>query len=177
VEAEAALARQASTDALTGLPNRRETFRRLEELTAAQGTMGEAERPGIALAFCDIDHFKRVNDSLGHAAGDALLLAIGQRLRSALRPDDLVGRIGGDELLVVVVGVADLQTAMERAEALRAAVRGPLPISNNHLDVTASIGVTLFQQGESVDALVARADAAMYQAKQAGRDRVIPIQP
>lgn len=177
VEAEAALARQASTDALTGLPNRRETFRRLEALTAAQGTMGEAARPGLALAFCDIDHFKRVNDSLGHAAGDALLLAIGQRLRAVLRPDDLVGRIGGDELLVVLVGVADLQTAMERAEALRAAVREPLPITNNHLDVTASIGVTLFQPGESVDALVARADAAMYEAKQAGRDRVIPIQP
>jgi diguanylate cyclase (GGDEF)-like protein/PAS domain S-box-containing protein len=171
VEAEAALARQASTDALTGLPNRRETFRQLEELTRSCG----ADLPPLALAFCDLDWFKRVNDSHGHAAGDALLVAVGERLRTALRPDDLVGRIGGDELLVVLVGVTDLKEALERAEGLRAAVREPLPIANVSLDLTVSIGVTLFQPGESVDALVARADAAMYRAKQAGRDRVIPI--
>ncbi len=171
VEAEEALARQASTDALTGLPNRRETFRQLEELTRSCG----AELPPLALAFCDLDWFKRVNDSHGHGAGDALLVAVGERLRAALRPDDLVGRIGGDELLVVLVGVTDLEEALVRAEALRSAVCQPLPIANTSLEVTASIGVTLFQRGESVDALVARADAAMYRAKQAGRDRVIPI--
>ena len=171
VEAEAALERQASTDALTGLPNRRETFRQLEQLTSTCG----AELPPLALAFCDLDWFKRVNDSHGHGAGDALLVAVGERLRGALGPDDLVGRIGGDELLVVLVGVTDLEEALERAEGLRVAVRQPLPIATTNLEVTASIGVTLFQRGESVDALVARADAAMYQAKQAGRDRVIPI--
>ena len=171
VEAEAALERQASTDALTGLPNRRETFRQLEQLTSTCG----AELPPLALAFCDLDWFKRVNDSHGHGAGDALLVAVGERLRGALGPDDLVGRIGGDELLVVLVGVTDLEEALERAEGLRVAVRQPLPIATTSLEVTASIGVTLFQRGESVDALVARADAAMYRAKQAGRDRVIPI--
>jgi len=171
VEAEAALARQASTDALTGLPNRRETFRRLEQLTRSCAP----DLPPLALAFCDLDWFKRVNDSHGHGAGDALLVAVGERLRASLRPDDLVGRIGGDELLVVLVGVTDLEEALVRAEALRDAVRQPLPIANTSLEVTASIGVTLFQRGESVDALVARADAAMYRAKQAGRDRVIPI--
>ena len=171
VEAEAALERQASTDALTGLPNRRETFRQLEQLTSACG----AELPPLALAFCDLDWFKRVNDNHGHGAGDALLVAVGERLQAALGPDDLVGRIGGDELLVVLVGVTDLEEALERAEALRTSVRQPLPIATTSLEVTVSIGVTLFQRGESVDALVARADAAMYQAKQAGRDRVIPI--
>lgn len=171
VEAEEALARQASTDALTGLPNRRETFRQLEQLTRSSG----ADLPPLALAFCDLDWFKRVNDSHGHGAGDALLVAVGERLRAALRPDDLVGRIGGDELLVVLLGVVDLEEALKRAEALRAAVRQPLPVANASLDVTASIGVTLFRPGESMDALVARADAAMYRAKQAGRDRVIPI--
>ena len=171
VEAEAALERQASTDALTGLPNRRETFRQLEQLTRTCGP----DLPPLALAFCDLDWFKRVNDSHGHGAGDALLVAVGERLQAALGPDDLVGRIGGDELLVVLVGVTDLEEALERAEGLRVAVRQPLPIATTNLEVTASIGVTLFQRGESVDALVARADAAMYQAKQAGRDRVIPI--
>ena len=76
---------------------------------------------------------------------------------------------------MVLVGVTDLEEALERAEALRTSVRQPLPIATTSLEVTVSIGVTLFQRGESVDALVARADAAMYQAKQAGRDRVIPI--
>ena len=171
VEAEAALARQASTDALTGLPNRRETFRQLEQRTGSCG----ADLPPLALAFCDLDWFKRVNDNHGHSAGDALLVAVAERLQAVLQPDDLVGRIGGDELLVVLMGVTDLGEALERSEALRAAVRQPLPLATTSLDVTASIGVTLFQPGESVDALVARADAAMYQAKQAGRDRVIPI--
>ena len=171
VEAEEALARQASTDALTGLPNRRETFRQLEQLTRSCGV----ERPPLALAFCDLDWFKRVNDSHGHAAGDALLVAVAQRLRSALQPDDRLGRIGGDELLVVLMGVTDLEEAQKRAEVLRGAVRDPLPFADTLLAVSASIGVTLFKPGESVDALVARADAAMYQAKQAGRDRVIPI--
>ena len=171
VEAEEALARQANTDALTGLPNRRETFRQLEQLTRSCGV----ERPPLALAFCDLDWFKRVNDSHGHAAGDALLVAVAQRLRSALQPDDRLGRIGGDELLVVLMGVTDLEEAQKRAEVLRGAVRDPLPFADTLLAVSASIGVTLFKPGESVDALVARADAAMYQAKQAGRDRVIPI--
>lgn len=175
VEAETALARQASSDALTGLANRRETFRRLEQLIGREA----AGTPPLALAFCDLDRFKEVNDSHGHAAGDALLVAAGERLRAVLRPADLVGRIGGDELLVVLVGVSSLEEALTQAEALRAAVRHPLPIPTASqtvtLHATMSIGVTLSQPGESVDALVARADAALYQAKQAGRDRVVSL--
>ena len=171
VEAEAALARQASTDALTGLPNRRETFRRLAELIDSCASDGTT----LALAFCDLDRFKDINDNHGHAAGDALLMSAGERLSSELRPCDLAGRIGGDELLVVLVGIGGLEEALSAAERMGKALRQPLPIDGATLHVTASIGVTLFQPGESVDALVARADAAMYQAKQAGRDRVIPI--
>lgn len=133
------------TDPLSGLANRRETFRQLEQLTRISGA--ELPPPPLALAFCELDWFKRVNDSHGHAAGDALLAAVGERLRRVQRPDDRVGRSGGDELLV----------------------------ANTSLQVTASIGVTLFQPGESVDVLVARADAAIYRAKQDCRDRVIPI--
>ena len=173
VEAEAALERQASTDALTGLPNRRETFRRLAALT--NGKANAADSPSVALAFCDLDHFKQINDRHGHAAGDALLQCVGERLQRVLRRIDLVGRIGGDELLVMLVGVSNIKEALALAEAMRVAVREPVAIGATSVTTTLSIGITLCRPGESVDALVARADAAMYQAKQAGRDRVIPI--
>jgi diguanylate cyclase (GGDEF)-like protein len=162
---------RAATDALTGLPNRRETFRRLAALTNANA----ADSPSVALAFCDLDHFKQINDRHGHAAGDALLQCVGERLQRVLRCIDLVGRIGGDELLVMLVGVSNIKEALALAEAMRVAVREPVAIGATSVTTTLSIGITLCRPGESVDALVARADAAMYQAKQAGRDRIVPI--
>ncbi|MEB3351004.1 MAG: PAS domain S-box protein [Cyanobacteriota bacterium] len=171
VEAEQALARQARTDSLTGLPNRRDTFARLAALTGAATAAG---RP-LALAFCDLDHFKAINDRHGHAAGDALLLAVSERMRQVVRRTDVVGRIGGDELLVLLDGVDGLEEALGLAETLRRQARQPVEFAGRSFAVTLSIGVTLFRPGESVDALVARADAAMYEAKQSGRDRVIAI--
>jgi diguanylate cyclase (GGDEF)-like protein/PAS domain S-box-containing protein len=171
VEAEEALARQARTDSLTGLPNRRETLSQLAALTGAT----TAARRTVALAFCDLDHFKEINDRHGHAAGDALLLAVSGRLVQVLRSTDLVGRIGGDELLVLLDGVDGLEEAIALAERLRRRAREPVEVDGRRFAVTLSIGVTLYRPGESVDALVARADAAMYDAKTSGRDRVIAI--
>jgi diguanylate cyclase (GGDEF)-like protein/PAS domain S-box-containing protein len=171
VEAEEALARQARTDSLTGLPNRRGT---LTQLAALTGATTAASRT-VALAFCDLDHFKEINDRYGHAAGDALLLAVSGRLVQVLRSTDLVGRIGGDELLVLLDGVDGLEEAIALAERLRRRAREPVEVDGRRFAVTLSIGVTLYRPGESVDALVARADAAMYDAKTSGRDRVIAI--
>jgi diguanylate cyclase (GGDEF)-like protein len=117
----------------------------------------------------------QINDRHGHAAGDALLLAVSGRLVQVLRSTDLVGRIGGDELLVLLDGVDGLEEAIALAERLRRRAREPVEVDGRRFAVTLSIGVTLYRPGESVDALVARADAAMYDAKTSGRDRVIAI--
>jgi diguanylate cyclase (GGDEF)-like protein len=118
-----------------------------------------------------------VNDSCGHAAGDGLLQTIAQRLQAATREEDLVARLGGDELLVAFPGMEALEQAVAIAETIRQAAAEPV-VSNGHQPVqaTLSIGVTLARPGESVDGLIARADQAMYQAKQGGRNQVIPIQ-
>jgi diguanylate cyclase (GGDEF)-like protein/PAS domain S-box-containing protein len=169
VAAEAELDRRARTDALTGLLNRNEIFERLS-------WMQEHRRQGdgqVAVLFCDIDHFKAINDTHGHAGGDAVLMALAQRLQSCSRQDDLVGRIGGDELLVVLKGMPSLEKAQAIAAKMHAAAKAPLTLASGEVVPTLSIGVTLIREGESVDGVVERADQAMYAAKQLGRDRMI----
>ena len=170
VAVEQQLEHRARTDELTQLLNRKEVLSRIQTLS------GQSRRTGheLAVLFCDIDRFKEINDSHGHAAGDEVLRAMAERLRHTLRTsDDLAARMGGDELLVVLHGVQDLPNAAEIAEKLRAAAAEPVPIPGGHVHVTLSIGVTLADKGESTDTLVARADTAMYRAKQGGRNRVI----
>ncbi len=168
VAAEQALQRQARTDELTGLLNRRETFSLLEHLLG-----GPHRRDSVvAIAFCDLDDFKQVNDTHGHAAGDALLREIATRVRAVVRVGDLVARFGGDELLIVLVGVADADEAVQLAEQIRAEIRRPLVVSSATIRSGASVGVTMMAAGDSVDELIARADRAMYRAKRAGGDRV-----
>lgn len=169
VAAEQELQRRARTDDLTGLLNRREILERLGRLATPPHDRG------LAVLFCDLDGFKGINDRHGHLAGDALLRAVAQRLQEGLRGGDLVARVGGDELMVVLAGVRQLADAEAIAETLRRRVAAPVPTARGSLAVTVSIGVTLLQAGEGVDALIARADQAMYMAKQAGRNRVIPI--
>ena len=170
VAVEQQLEHRARTDELTQLLNRKEVLSRIQTLN------GQSRRTGheLAVLFCDIDRFKEINDSHGHAAGDEVLRAMAERLRQTLRTsDDLAARIGGDELLVVLHGVQDLSNAVEIAEKLRAAAAEPVAIAGGHVHATLSIGATLAHKGESTDALVARADTAMYRAKQGGRNHVV----
>lgn len=171
VAAEAALEYRACFDDLTGLLSRSEVFEQMETIAKHPRRTGHE----TALLFCDLDHFKQVNDLHGHAGGDQLLKTVAERLKTAVRDQDLVARIGGDELLVVLVGVQNLDNAVAIAEQLRRAVAQPVAWQNQTLRVSLSIGVTLLAAHETIDQLVARADTAMYQAKQQGRNRVLPI--
>ena len=151
--------RQASTDELTGLPNRRWFDRALGEAIERASERGGS----LALLVIDLDHFKELNDTLGHHAGDRVLAQLGARLRPALGPGDVAARLGGDEFAVLVEGAGEAQTAGERiAEALgeRFTVEGI------ELQVTPSIGIALYpDHGEDAETLLQRADVAMYQAK------------
>jgi diguanylate cyclase (GGDEF)-like protein/PAS domain S-box-containing protein len=171
VRAEMELEHRAQYDELTGLVNRNELFDRFASILANQRR--PADHP--AAIFIDVDEFKAVNDTYGHAAGDELLRTLASRVTSSVRSSDVVARVGGDELVVILAGVHDLDEAVSIAEKIRAAVRLPITIPNGSLNVTASIGVTTAKPGETVDDVIARADAAMYQAKGLGRDRVLPI--
>jgi diguanylate cyclase (GGDEF)-like protein/PAS domain S-box-containing protein len=172
VDAERQLEHRARTDELTELLNRKEVLSRIATLGVQSRRTGHQ----LAVLFCDLDHFKNINDHHGHTAGDEVLRAMAARLRTVLRTsDDLAARIGGDELLVVLHGVQDLDTAAAVAEKLRLAAARPVPTPAGPVHATMSIGVTLAREGETTDALVARADEAMYRAKQHGRNRVIPF--
>lgn len=169
VLAEQALELRARIDDLTGLLNRKELLDWLGPLVAK----GE---PGIAVLWCDIDRFKEINDAHGHAAGDAVLRTLGDRVRGCLRtPDDIGARIGGDELMVVLVAVHDVGEAATVAENLRCSAAEPIPWEGGAIQATLSIGVVLARPDEGVDALLARADDAMYRAKAGGRNQVVAI--
>jgi len=158
------------TDSLTGLHNRRYLERHLIGLAANAGRNGKP----LALLAIDIDHFKAINDALGHVAGDAVLRGIAVRLQDNLRGFDSLARWGGEEFLVAMPDT-DTDIAMAVAERLRGVVAAtPLDTGAGRTwSVSVSIGVaTLSGSGDSVDALIARADAGLYAAKRAGRDRV-----
>lgn len=158
----------AMRDPLTGLPNRKLLFDRLGMAIAA----ARRNRRILALMFLDLDGFKGVNDRLGHAAGDELLVALSRRIVSALRDSDTVGRIGGDEFTILIPEVPSAKAAGEIAKKLLSSLREPLVIDGERLTVTASLGVSLFPaHGDTAEALLKNADAAMYRAKAAGKDR------
>jgi len=164
----------AHHDALTGLPNRG-AF--LERVAIA---LAQAERAGTAAAllFVDIDHFKRVNDSLGHLAGDALLRVIAQRLTAVLRDTDLVARFAGDEFVVLLTGDAQLADIEEVARKLLAAVEAPVEIDGPSITVTPSIGIAIYPNDSANAAdLIKHADTAMYHAKARGRAQFMFFEP
>ena len=172
VAAEQQLEQSARTDELTQLLNRKEVLSRIETLGAQSRRTGHE----LAVLFCDLDRFKHINDTHGHAVGDEVLRTTARRLRETLRTsDDLAARIGGDELLVVLHGVQNMDNAVALAEKLRATAMEPISTAKGPVVATLSIGVTLAHPDESTDTLVARADAAMYRAKHKGRNRVIPF--
>jgi diguanylate cyclase (GGDEF)-like protein len=167
---QAKLHRQANFDVLTGLPNRMMALDRIRlEISRARRS-----HQRFAMFFIDLDDFKNVNDSLGHAVGDELLVAIGARVRSILRDADTVARLGGDEFLVLVPSVADEVQVEEIAERLIKAVSEPQNLNGRKVVARCSIGITLFpDNGDSVETLLANADNAMYQAKAAGQGSAI----
>lgn len=158
----------ATTDMLTGLPNRRDFMGRARLAT-------EGGRPG-ALLLLDADHFKRVNDAFGHAAGDACLQAIADRLRGALRPGDLVGRLGGEEFALFLPGATRAQAAAIGAR-LCAALAVQAQEAEATLAVTLSAGAALGDGQTPLDRLMADADRGLYAAKAQGRARVVVWPP
>lgn len=166
---ELALVEKSLRDDLTGLPRRTLLLDRL------QAAWRHAQRNGevAALLFIDLDGFKQVNDAHGHDAGDAVLRATAQRLVSGVRSNDSVARLGGDEFVVLLASANSLAGAEVVAGKLLSSLAEPVPYQGQLLRVGASIGVTLVDAGaESPDALLRRADAAMYEAKRAGKGRV-----
>jgi diguanylate cyclase (GGDEF)-like protein len=157
---------QATHDPLTGLPNRTLFHDRLE---LALARARRSNRP-VAVLFCDVDHFKVVNDSLGHGAGDRLLVALAQRLRSALRPGDTVARFGGDEFVVLCVGNVDVEGLAALAERIDSTVREPIELETGVAALGVSVGIAeTWSHADDVALLTLRADRAMYRAKSAGK--------
>jgi diguanylate cyclase (GGDEF)-like protein/PAS domain S-box-containing protein len=161
---EEELRRQARTDPLTDLLNRTAFS---EQLEAATASLDPAAPP--AVLFVDIDEFKGVNDSLGHAAGDDLLVTVAARLTAAVRAEDVVARLGGDEFAVLLPD-ADDDRLREVADRLVSSLRAPLALGGTTLSVTASVGGALGAPGDTADRLLHRADTAMYEAKRSGKD-------
>lgn len=178
-DAEAGLHELASIDELTGIFNRRHVLERVEEERARMLRVGgEASATQMALLMVDIDHFKAVNDSHGHLAGDAVLRAITARLEAALRSYDFIGRFGGEEFLVTLPETG-LAAAMLVAERMRASIcEQPVRCANLELPLSVSIGVaTPLDAHEPTAQILSRADQGLYLAKQNGRNRVCRVQP
>jgi diguanylate cyclase (GGDEF)-like protein len=167
MRSQAKLAHLAHHDALTDLPNRLLFLDRLSH------AISRAERDGsqLAVLFVDLDGFKSVNDALGHLAGDRLLQEVAARLSGAIRRDDTVARLGGDEFVVLIERLHAPDDACALAGKLLDALAEPVALDGRELRVTGSIGISVYPRDGSVaEKLVQRADAAMYQAKAAGRN-------
>jgi diguanylate cyclase (GGDEF)-like protein len=151
----------AGHDALTGVANRAEFRDRLAKALA----IGERD---VAVAFCDLDDFKPINDSYGHHVGDAVLVEVAARLRACLRTGDELARVGGDEFTVLLRNVPDEAAARHVADRLLAALGDPFDVEGAKADIGLSVGIALAETGTTADALVDRADEALYAVKRAG---------
>jgi diguanylate cyclase len=166
----------ANTDPVTGLANRRATYRWLEQAIEAQREAGTGGGQ-LAVLLIDLDNFKVVNDTAGHAAGDVLLRHVAAALASIMRATDLVGRIGGDEF-AVVAPVADSEAAAAIGQKILAALRTPFLLETGEVFATASMGMCLYpQDAPGMTELLSSADAALYRAKSAGRNRLAAFVP
>ena len=177
VEAERALERAALQDPLTGLPNRMKLLERIGSAIERGARTGAA----AAVLFCDLDGFKRINDTGGHAAGDAVLVEVARRLRSVLRAEDSIARVGGDEFVLVLDALpaengtgkpAGGALAAQVAERIRTVLAAPIAYGGREYVVSASVGMVLVRRGVSAQEALRDADSAMYRAKQLGKDRI-----
>jgi diguanylate cyclase (GGDEF)-like protein/PAS domain S-box-containing protein len=173
-KAKDAAVHDSLNDPLTGLPNRRFLSNALSSL------LGKAQQEAsrIALLYMDMAEFKLVNDSLGHPIGDALLAQVAARLRSWIREGDLLGRLGGDEFMVVMNKLHDREEAAQMAEDLLEAISNPFEVKGHILAIGASIGISIFpDDANNAEELIQQADSAMYVAKREGRNRAMCFTP
>ena len=163
------MAHLAQHDVLTGLPNRVLLKERLNRAIL----LAKRNRTALAVLFLDLDGFKRINDSLGHAIGDSLLQSVAARLSAGLRESDTVSRLGGDEFVILLTAIARPEHAAMKAERLLTKIRRDHTVGEHQLRITASIGISTYpDDGADAEALLTDADMAMYVAKAHGRDRV-----
>jgi diguanylate cyclase (GGDEF)-like protein/PAS domain S-box-containing protein len=166
-EMRAELERQARSDALTGLPNRRDLIERLDAVLAHEPRAGTT----AAVLFLDLDHLKELNDTHGHRIGDAVIVEVGRRITATLRSDDVVGRIAGDEYVVLLPSLAAPEDAWHVADAIHARLARPVTVGDARVRVSVSIGLTVARPGDRSEDVLHRADVALYRAKNAGRGR------
>lgn len=165
--AESTIRHQAYHDALTGIPNRALFGDRLEQALSHARRHGEI----LAVVFLDLDHFKRINDTLGHAAGDRLLVEVASRLVARKRGEDTVARLGGDEFVLVITNLQRPEAIARVAEGIQGALEPTLRLDGHSLHVTASLGIALYPfDAEDSDTLLRNADIALYRAKERGRN-------
>ncbi len=168
LQAQDSLRFHAEHDSLTGVLNRRA----IRDVVRRELARCRREKHTFGIILADVDHFKKINDHYGHAAGDAVLVSVVQRIAATLRTYDIVGRYGGEEFLIIAPG-CDLDLAEKLAERIRVAVgEAPVDLGTSNATVTLSLGVTLGSTSSDPEFLVTMADAAMYQAKRNGRNRV-----
>jgi diguanylate cyclase (GGDEF)-like protein len=169
LQSEERIKRLAYFDGLTGLPNRALYYEHLEQ------EIGNASRlcAAIVVVFLDIDNFKAINDTLGHSAGDELLIEIGRRLEEKIRQNDIVSRFGGDEFLFMLSGLNNLSDLQIILDKIMGVFETPIQIRDQELFITASVGVSLYpDDGEDPDTLIKNADLSMYHSKDLGKNRV-----
>ena len=165
---EVELKQQAITDSLTGMINHEHVFTELARVLSA----AQREQIPLCVVMADLDHFKKVNDNYGHQAGDTVLEETSSRIKSSLRDFDLVGRYGGEEFMILLVN-STMDTAGMVAERIRKKVGNiPMPLKDQDITVTISMGIAAAGSNDSVETLVARADKALYNAKHGGRNQV-----
>jgi diguanylate cyclase (GGDEF)-like protein/PAS domain S-box-containing protein len=166
-KAEALIWKQANFDALTGLPNRRMLRDRWEQTLNGHKRSGH----GLALLMLDLDHFKEVNDTMGHAVGDELLIEASARISQCLRTTDTLARMGGDEFAVILTDLVGTANIGDLTQKIVSSLNKPFFLAGNAVVISASIGISLFpQDGEGIDELLKLADQAMYEAKNRGRN-------
>jgi diguanylate cyclase (GGDEF)-like protein len=172
-ELEATLRHRAFYDELTGLPNRA----LFKDRVATELRRAERQETTVALCFGDLDGFAAVNNTLGHTQGDQVLIQVGELLSSIVRPGDTVARLGGDEFVVLMTDVLDVDSALAFAKRIVKVLHHTIEIDNNRFELSMSVGVTIASADQTAEELVTQADAAMYEAKDAGKNCVVAFEP